>query len=428
MRVWRMAATALLLLPGGVLVAAPPAAAAPSPTATPSRAAAADRTPPVLVDVTVSPDAVSVSGLDLVPVTVSAHLTDDTGVVEASEMDGGSLPYVGLRLVGTDRTDGAELSLTAGTPQDGTWSATIHVPSTWNGTWEVNHLVATDAAWNRLDVDPSASADTRLEVTGTHRPAVTMRLTPDPLVGDGPLTVAGRFYYEDTGEGIGNQPIFFGTDNLCVEYHSEPNGTTKADGTFSRTYPKGDSYLKCVGITRPSNSRVAPSYIVVTADHPRVKPTVTAKANRTTVTPGTTVTITGEVKPDAGWNIELQQLQGRTWRKVAADLTSGDRGAYRIPITPKTPGTLRYRVVVPSEDPATVGVSEVVTVRVSTPGGEPSPGGGGGGGTVGGGGTGGLPITGPATAPLVAGGGALLIVGAGLMLLARRRRPTPDGR
>ncbi len=142
-------------------------------------------------------------------------------------MDGSSLPYVGLRLVGTDRTDGAELSLTAGTPQDGTWSATIHVPSTWNGTWEVNRLVATDAAWNRLDVDPSASADTRLKVTGTHRPAVTMRLTPDPLVGDGPLTVAGRFYYEDTGEGIGNQPIFFGTDNLCVEYQSEPNGTTK---------------------------------------------------------------------------------------------------------------------------------------------------------------------------------------------------------
>ncbi|MBQ1058937.1 hypothetical protein [Micromonospora sp. C32] len=379
----------------------------------------------MLVDVTVSPDAVSVAGVDLVPVTVSAHLTDDTGVIRASEMANGNMPYVGLRLVGTDRTDGAELSLTAGTPQDGTWSATIHVPSTWNGTWEVHHLVATDAAWNRLDVDPSASADTRLKVTGTHRPAVTMRFTPNPLVGDGPLTVAGRFYYEDTGEGIANQPIFFGTDNLCVEYHSEPNGTTKADGTFSRTYPKGDRYLKCVGIIRPSPSEISPRYIVVAADHPRVKPTVTAKANRTTVRPGTTVTFTGVVKPDDSIDIELQQLQGRTWRKVAAGWAHGDNNAYRIAIVLKTPGTFRYRVVVPNGDPALVGVSEVVTVRVAAPSSEPSPGGGGGGGTVGGGGTGGLPITGPATAPLVAGGTALLVVGAALMLLARRRRPTP---
>ncbi|MGC4901797.1 hypothetical protein ACLQ2Y_20935 [Micromonospora echinospora] len=384
----------------------------------------------MLMDVTVSPDAVSVAGVDLVPVTVSAHLTDDTGVVPSTEMDGTMVPSVALRLVGSDRADGAELSLTAGTPQDGTWSATIQVPSTWNGTWEVSRLVAVDAAANRLDVDPPASADTTLVVTGTHRPAVTMRLSPDPLVGDGPLTVEGRFYYEDTGEGIGNQPIFFGSDNACWELRSEPNGTTRADGTFSRLYPKGDPFVRCVGIVRPSNTAVAPDYIVVRTLHPRVKPIVAVKANRTTVTPGTTVTFTGMVKPAASWQLQLQQLQGRTWRKVAGT-SSNDLGAYRMAVTPKTPGTLRYRVVIPNQDPALVGVSEVVTVRVSTPGGEPRPdGGGGGGGGTAGGGTGGLPITGAATAPLVAGGAALMIVGAGLMLLARRRRPTqtPNGR
>ncbi|MCT2279662.1 hypothetical protein [Micromonospora chalcea] len=427
MRVWRVAATALLLLPGGVVAAAPPASATAPPAS-----AAADQTPPSLVDLTVSPDAVTVAGLDLVPVTVSVRLIDAAGVEPSTEMDGSSTPSIGLRRAGGDRTDGAELSLTAGTPQDGTWSATIQVPSTWDGVWEVNRLIATDAAGNRLEADPSASLDAGLAVTGTHQPAVTMRLSPDPLVGDGPLTVEGRFYYKDTGEGIGNQPIFFGNDNLCVEYQSPPNGTTRADGTFTRVYPKGDAYLRCVGIPRPSNVGISPRYIVVAAAHPRVKPTVTAKANRTTVTPGTTVTFTGVVKPAGGWQAELQQLQGTKWRRMAG-VTSDDRGGYTVAVAPKTPGTLRYRVVIPQQDPSLVGVSETVTVRVSTPGGQSPPGGGGGAGgggagNAGGGGTGGLPITGPATAPLVGGGVALLIVGAGLMLLARRRRPTPTGR
>ncbi|MFJ1539491.1 hypothetical protein ACIODS_13205 [Micromonospora chalcea] len=103
MRVWRVAATALLLLPGGALVAAPPASAA------------VDQTPPSLVDLTVSPDAVTVAGLDLVPVTVSVRLIDAAGVEPSTEMDGSSTPSIGLRRAGGDRTDGAELSLTAGT-------------------------------------------------------------------------------------------------------------------------------------------------------------------------------------------------------------------------------------------------------------------------------------------------------------------------
>jgi len=79
-----MTVTALLLSAGGAVAAAPPAVAA------------ADTAAPVLQDVTVSPDAVSVAGLALIPVTVAVHLTDETGVEEAVDMGGGPLPYVAL--------------------------------------------------------------------------------------------------------------------------------------------------------------------------------------------------------------------------------------------------------------------------------------------------------------------------------------------
>ncbi|MFI5832607.1 hypothetical protein ACIA5A_02895 [Micromonospora sp. NPDC051300] len=401
MRWWRTAAATLLLLPGGIVVGAPAASAA------------ADQAPPVLVGITVSPDAVSVSGVDLVPVTVSAHLTDETGVERSGEMDGSNLPAVTLQRAGggEDSTQGVELALTSGTPQDGTWSATVQVPSTWDGEWRVSRLVAVDGASNRLDVAPST--DSKLTVTGTHKPAVTMRFVPDPLVGDGPLTVEGRFYYQDTGKGIGDQPIYFGQDNLCVEYPSPPNGTTRADGTFSRVYPKGLGVLHCVGILRPSNVSIAPSFIVGTGNFPRVRPAVTIKASSTTVAPGKKVTFTGAVKPagSSGYRVELQQLRDGTWRKVTGasiDVT------YTLSTRPTTPGSVRYRVVTLNDDPALMGVSETVTVRVVAGGATPP-------GAGSGGGSGTLPITGPAVPSLVGGAAALLFVGAGLMLLARRR-------
>ncbi|MFI7578587.1 hypothetical protein [Micromonospora sp. NPDC049497] len=400
----RIAVSAFVFAAGGMVVAAPAAVAA------------TDTAPPVLESITVSPDAVSVAGLDLVPVTVTAHLTDETGVERISEVGGGNMPFVVLKRVagGDPSTQAAELSLTSGTPQDGRWSATIQVPSTWNGQWEVSQLVAMDSAFNKLEVDPPETPDTGLDVTGTHLPAVIMRFVPDPLVGDGPLTVEGRFYYEDTGAGIPNQPIFFGHDNLCVEYSAEPNGTTNADGTFSKVYPKGDGYLQCVGILRPSNVDFTPAFIVVASRHPRVKPVVTATASRTTVVTGTKVTFTGTVAP-GGYNAELQELRNSTWRKVDSALIN-DRGAFTLDITPKAVGTHRYRVIVPNDDPELVGVSETIVVRVTAPGGGGQPGAGAGGSD------GGLPVTGPAVGPMVGSAAALLLAGVGLMLIGRRRR------
>lgn len=296
--------------------------AAVSPLTASPASAAADTAPPVLADVTISPDTVQVAGVDLVPVTVRVRMTDESGVIESGEMGGGTLPALTLqRVSGSGQSlEGAALKLSSGTAQDGVWSATIHVPSTWDGRWEVSQIRADDAAGNQLSIDPrEAGKVAAVDVTGTHQPAVTMQFTPDPLVGDGPLTVQGRFYFKDTDKGIPNQPIFFGADNICVEYGAEPNGTTRADGTFSKTYPKGDAFLRCVGILRPASSAFQPAFIVVTSGHPRVKPAVTATASRTSVTAGTKVTISGTVMPyGVSTTVQVQQLRNSSWRTLGS--------------------------------------------------------------------------------------------------------------
>ncbi|GLY23449.1 hypothetical protein [Micromonospora sp. NBRC 101691] len=398
----RIGLTAIFLTIGGVLTA-PAGLAAP----------ASDTAPPVVEGITVTPDDVSVSGVDLVPVTVSVHLTDESGVEVVSGMDGVHLPHVTITRVsgGPAVTEGVELALTAGTARDGVWSATVQVPSTWKGVWAVSRVVAVDSGGRSLDIDPRNSPlAATLDVSGTHLPAVTMEFAPDPLVGDGRLTVRGRFFYQDTGKGIPDQPIFFGVDNSCVEHPGAPNGRTAADGSFSKVYPTADRSLRCVGILRPSNVSVSPSFVVAASRHPRIRPAVTATADRTSVPAGTKVTFTGTVKPAGETGVELQEQVDGAWRTMV-DGTVPDKGRFTLAVTPKGAGGHQYRVVVPDPDRELVGASRTIVVQVA------------GSGTGGGDDPGTLPITGlPPVLPMA--GGALVIVfaGIGLTLVGRRRR------
>jgi hypothetical protein len=390
-RIATITATATAGLACGFLLAAPPALAA------------ADDAAPVLAGITFSTDAVSVSGVDLVPVTVSVRLTDETGVEVRSENADASTPAIQLEspAAGQTRTQYAELTLASGTAQDGVWGATIQVPSTWNGHWEASRVIAVDLVGNKLDADPRQTGlGATLDVTGTHQPAITLRFVPDPLVGDGPLTLRGRLYDTDTGKGFGRQPIYFGFDNTCVESGTEPNGVTAADGSYSKTYQRIGVGLQCVGVGRPSNISIANAYIVVVSKFPRIRPAVTITANRTAVQRGTKVTISGVVRPGQH-SVQLQQL-GRAWRTVGS--ASAIEGRFSFVVTPTTDGLKRYRVVVPNDDPELVGVSNVVQVRVGSSGQG-----------------GGLPITGPAAAPLVGSALVLILAGVGLVRLGRRR-------
>jgi hypothetical protein len=256
--------TAVLAVAAGVAVFAPA-----------QPALAADTAAPELVGVSLSRTRLAVSGLGLVPVTLRVHLTDESGVEPVSSEPSVTTPLASLERIsgGEPRGASAELTLESGTIRDGVWSAVIQVPSTWNGVWAVTRVTAWDVAFNHFEVDPRAAGmERRLRVRGTHQPAMTMRIVPDPVPADAPVTVKGRFYYRDTGAPIRNQPIFAGNDNLCVEYVSEPNARTDRNGRYSVTFPRGSApWLKCVGILRPSNLAFYPDYIVVMAAHPRVR-------------------------------------------------------------------------------------------------------------------------------------------------------------
>lgn len=389
------AGTVLLCVAGGILLASPPAVAA------------ADTTAPTLEGITLSTNAVSVSGVDLVPVTVAVRLADDTGVVVGGQAEDAQLPNVLLEgeFDGRPRSEPVELAHTSGTPQDGVWSATVQVPSTWDGHWEISRVQAMDDAGNQLRVDPRTVGITAaLDVTGTHQPAITWKFVPDLVIGDGPVTIRGRLYDSESGEGFGNQPISFVEDNLCVEGGATFNGTTAADGTFSRRYPHVIPFPHCVGIPRPSNVGISASFIVVQVGSPRIRPVISASADRASVRPNQKVTISGAVRPLSVTNeVKLQRFDTK-WRTIGSGLVQSD-GGFTLQDRPRTEGVTRYRVVAENDDPEQVGRSKVIEVRVTA---------------AGEGGGGGLPITGPAALPLVGGGLLLVAVGVGLLRLGRR--------
>jgi hypothetical protein len=359
---------------------------------------------PVLVDVQVTPDTVAVSGLNLVPVTVSVHLTDESGVRETGTFESPGTPFVRLAPVDVPEfdTDKVELALTSGTAQDGVWSATVQVPSTWDGRREVQQVRASDMETNTLDVDPrTASIRAGLTVTGTHRPALTMGFQPDPVVGNARrITVVGRAYFTDTGEGIPNLGLFIGVDREC-EDSPRTRTVTNARGEYS--VPGRLDVVTCVGILRPSNIEGRPAFITSITGLPRVKLVVTATADRTSVRLGSAVVIRGSVAP-FGNSAHLQRLDGGVWRTLRTRPVS-DAGSFRLADTPSQTGTYRYRVVVPSRvDDALSGVSATIVVEV-TEGGV-------------------LPVTGPSLAGLVLVALALIAVGGALVLTVRRRRVT----
>ena len=143
------------------LLGAPPAAAA----------AAADTAPPQLGRVTFSRAAVNVSGLNVVPVTVSVRLSDPSGISEIPQAMTPS-PHLTLGPVPGSRSQlHPVLTRTSGSSTDGVWSATVGVPSTWNGVVRVTSVGATDGAGNVLYADRTGTRTPALRVRGTHRPA-----------------------------------------------------------------------------------------------------------------------------------------------------------------------------------------------------------------------------------------------------------------
>ncbi len=333
--------------------------------AAPALAADGDPPPPTLVDVRLSRDAVTVSGLRSVPVTVSVHLKDPAGVVETSNLHIPSpWPDVVLRRTSGGRpTAGApmftvrDLDLTSGTPQDGIWTTTVLVPSTWEGTWQVTSVTAENDAGGSLHVDPRTVGITRsLTVVGTHQPSLSINLDPAVTVGGkGPVAVKGRAVDADTGRPVAGLLLTLGT-NLAENcgafgYGGSAWTTTDARGYYAFRRRTSRDGAVCVIAALPQRRRVLDVHrsttLLFRVATQGVRPVVSAAADSSTVTTGGTVAVRGRALAAAslhGRQVVLQRLVGRTWRQVGTSRVRSS-GRYTLYATPPARGLHLYRVL-----------------------------------------------------------------------------------
>jgi hypothetical protein len=239
------ATVAVAIVGAIIVVGALPARAGPAAPSDP--ATSTDTSPPRVGDISFSRTSVRVSGLAVVPVTVSVHLTDSSGVAEIP-FDMTPSPQLTLSPVPGFRSKlRPVLARTSGTAKDGVWSATVNVPSTWNGTVRVVSVGAVDRVGNALAGDVTAAQATALRVAGTHRPALTFNYAP--LAGGG-FRIHGRAYFTDTGRAIGRLPLATAYESPCdLAGGAVNNIVTDARGNYERRWDNGDTAaVGCVAL------------------------------------------------------------------------------------------------------------------------------------------------------------------------------------
>ena len=341
---------------------------------------ASDTSPPQLVEIQLSQSTVPVAGLDVVNVDVRVHLTDDTGVVTTAPSGTEShTPLIQLIRTGTPGyyADAPEdqsqptLTLTSGTAQDGWWTGTLHVTSQWNGPWDVDLVVAYDAAQNRLGVDPRQTGqDQNLSVTGTHIPTISMGWTPRPARCCVGVTVKGRLTFADTGVPLPNRKLALGfgggrhgfspTSLDCEGLDTGRLGgaatiTTDANGYYSYAVPgswvQGGS-KECIAFGPQLSGNAVhfyatPLWATRTGRAPHLWG-VTAVPAAHQVALGKTVDVNGTLRPFCcGWveYVALQRLVSGQWRTVTYSRVRPS-ARYTAVAQPPTCGNHRYRAIV----------------------------------------------------------------------------------
>jgi hypothetical protein len=138
---------------------------------------------------------------------------------------------------------------------------------------------------------------------------------------------------------------------------------TLTNGSYSFTVsPQHDSvYMVTTTFTPPPIRRTAVLYEAV-----RDLVTLTPSATSTTV--GHTITLTGTVTPDrAGHVIYLERLGADGDFHLIRIGVINSASAYRFTWTPGSPGTYRFRTLVPGDRSNATGASTAVTLTVSLP-------------------------------------------------------------
>jgi hypothetical protein len=127
------------------------------------------------------------------------------------------------------------------------WSATVNVPSTWNGTVRITTVNVADRAGNVLNQELTGARAPALRVRGTHRPALTFQNSP--LDGGG-FRVHGRAYFTDTGRPIARLPLGAAHESPCdLDGGARNNIVTDRRGRYEKRWENGPpAAVACVAL------------------------------------------------------------------------------------------------------------------------------------------------------------------------------------
>ncbi len=335
-----------------------------------SAAADTDTTAPQVQSITFDKSSVTVSGLATQLVGVRVRLTDVSGVVPYAGDVGENFALPFLRVTGS-LNNTIPLTLAEGTAQDGIWVGNMPVTSAWSGKIEPVNVQAVDSssARNRLSVDPRTVVETpALQVTSSHRPAVDVTFTPEPLPSGKAFVEHVRAWDTTTGKAWSGLPISLGDDIGCAEGLTAAVKTkTRSDGTYARTLSWAQrSVIHCAWVAGVSQPGVNAGTTVIANDSGYAKTkkftvSVTAAAS---VKAGHNLNVTGSVSPvKTGKTIQLQRyISGRTWRTVGTAQVRAS-GRYTLIATPPGKATYQYRVYAPGDYNTVGSVSKTVKIR-----------------------------------------------------------------
>lgn len=349
-----IAALAGLVSMAAMLVAAPMATAAPMAAESPD--------PKLTVtDVDLGRSTVAVSGLNryVVGVTVKAGYNSD------DPLDDDTLLNVFLKRTGgvgpIRHMIAGHLKRTAGTLKNGTWTGTVDVPSTANGTFKVYGVLP---GFTLDGSDGSMTTETPFDgpsiaVTGVHLPKLGVSMIPKVVPFGSAYQVKAAIWDSATGKPYGTRiPLQVVNDNLCVEYDAGSR-LTDAAGTLVTSFPAAaaDS-LNCVRVRGKFFDTIGLGWFPL---RPGI---IGATPSKTSVPINTIVPVNGTV---AGapfrCPVILQRLYGATqWRNASQDIVR-QSGRFTVLAQPSYRGNNIYRAYFPTCGRYQAGISKSFVIR-----------------------------------------------------------------
>ncbi|MFI5710367.1 hypothetical protein [Kribbella sp. NPDC051620] len=349
MNTFRVAITAVLGMVSMLL---------PAPATAVSSAAQAPDPKLTVTDVGLGRATVAVSGLNrvAVPVTVKAGYNSDDPLAQNTRLSvllkrTAGVGAVSLMIAG-------QLTRTAGTLKNGTWTGTVDVPSTANGTFTVFGVLPGET------LDGSGPTETlfngpSIAVTGLHQPKIGVSVIPRVVPFGSGFQVKAAIYDSATGKPYGNRILLqIQNDNLCVEYDAGSKYTDAA-GILVASFPAAAAdFLTCVRVRGKDFDTLWRGWFEL---RPGI---VSATPSKTSAKVGTIVPVNGSVRgTPAGCPVVLQRLYaGSQWRGVSTGKVRSS-GRFTVNAQPPYAGNVSYRVSLPTCDRFQAGVSKTFVIR-----------------------------------------------------------------